>query len=52
MKKDESAAPVSGSIGLGFALFEPGYRAREAHQSLAVILSDRGASLSCQRREH
>ena len=52
MKKDESAAPVSGSTRLVFALCEPGYRPREAHQSQAMTLSDRGASFSCQRREH
>lgn len=41
MKKDESAAPVSGSTGLEFGLFEPGDKARETHQSLPMTLSER-----------
>lgn len=43
MKKEESAAPVSISTGLYFALFEPGYRTREAQHSLAATASARGA---------
>lgn len=43
MKKEESTAPVSISKGLHFALFEPGYRTREAQHSLAATTSARGA---------
>lgn len=43
MKKEESAAPVSISIGLYFDLFEPGCSSREAQHSLAAALSARGA---------
>lgn len=43
MKKEESAAPVSVSIGLDFDLFEPGYSFREAQHSLAATVSARSA---------
>lgn len=43
MKKEESAAPVSMSIGLYFDLFEPGYSSREAQHSLAATVSAGGA---------